>query len=581
MPFTDQFDEIWCCDFEFTQLPGERPEPICMVATEFKSGTTMRLWIDELCDCVTPPFRTDARVCFVAYAAAAEISCFLQLGWRVPRCIVDLYAEFRCLTNGRTLVHGSGLLGALSYFGQDAMDSAEKESMRALAIRGGPYSDEERRALLDYCESDVRALETLLDHLGDRFRLDHALIRGRYSAAVAVMEYVGVPIDRDMYQALTWNWPHIRAGLLTQFDQHHLWQDGSFKLARFEAFLIANDIWWPRTPAGRLSTKAETFEEMADDYPILKPIHDLHYTLEQFSLGALELGSDWRNRTALMPFRTKTGRNAPSTTKFVFGPARWIRGLVKPEPGMALAYCDFSQQELGIAAAFSRDPLLRQAYESGDPYLAFAVESGMAPAGATKKTHPEARSLAKGCVLGVGYGMSEIGLAKKIQRPVVHARDILRRHRSTYRRFWEWSDAAANHAAIHGHMTSVLGWRWAAPEKAERTARNFPMQSAGADMLRVAVIRALEAGVRVAAPVHDAILIEAPVADIDDAVAATRAAMVQASRDLLGDLELRVDAEIIRYPDRYMDERGQAMWDTAMRHLRQVVTVQGSGGYPV
>ena len=53
-------------------------------------------------------------------------------------------------TNGLDPYCGNGLLGALAWHGLDAMDAAEKESMRKLAMRGGPWSEYERRALLDY-----------------------------------------------------------------------------------------------------------------------------------------------------------------------------------------------------------------------------------------------------------------------------------------------------------------------------------------------------------------------------------------------------------------------------------------------
>lgn len=44
---------------------------------------------------------------------------------------------------------------------------------------------------------------------------------------------------------------------------------------------------------------------------------------------------------------SKTGRNQPSNAKFIFDPSAWIRSLIKPEPGMGLAYVDFSSQEVG------------------------------------------------------------------------------------------------------------------------------------------------------------------------------------------------------------------------------------------
>ena len=97
---------------------------------------------------------------------------------------------------------------------------------------------------------------------------------------------------------------------------------------------------------------------------------------------------------------------------------------------------------------------------------------------------------------------------------------------------------------------------------------NFPMQANGAEMLRLACCIATERGVRVCAPVHDALLIEAPFDEIDDRVAETQEIMAEASRIVLaGKLRLRTDAKIVRWPDRYMDERGQSMWMTIMRIL--------------
>ena len=79
-------------------------------------------------------------------------------------------------------------------------------------------------------------------------------------------------------------------------------------------------------------------------------------------------------------FRSRTGRNQPSNSKFIFGPSVWLRGLIKPPPGHGVAYVDWRQQEFGIAAALSGDAAMQAAYLSGDPYLAFAKQAGAVPA---------------------------------------------------------------------------------------------------------------------------------------------------------------------------------------------------------
>jgi hypothetical protein len=89
-------------------------------------------------------------------------------------------------------------------------------------------------------------------------------------------------------------------------------------------------------------------------------------------------------------------------------------------------------------------------------------------------------------------------------------------------------------------------------------------------MMRLAVNLATERGVRVIAPVHDALLIEAPIPSLDDAVKETRRAMAEASRAVLDGFTLRTDVKAYPYPDRYRDERGQAFWTLLMGTLARV-----------
>jgi hypothetical protein len=187
------FAEIWVVDFEFGSEPGENPEPVCLVASELRSGRKVRLWRDEFG--TAPPYPTGPTALFVAYYASAEIGCHLALGWPVPERVLDLFTEFRNRTNGVPTENGSGLVGALAYHGLDGIGAVEKDEMRALILRGGPWSDAERAAILDYCESDVAALARLLPVMLPQIDLPRALLRGGYMVAVARTERSGVPID--------------------------------------------------------------------------------------------------------------------------------------------------------------------------------------------------------------------------------------------------------------------------------------------------------------------------------------------------------------------------------------------------
>lgn len=87
--------EIWVVDFEYCSLPGELPDPVCMVAKELWSGREIRLWEDELHTCKQPPFSIGENSLYVSYYGPAEFGCHLVLNWSLPVNVLDLYTEFR------------------------------------------------------------------------------------------------------------------------------------------------------------------------------------------------------------------------------------------------------------------------------------------------------------------------------------------------------------------------------------------------------------------------------------------------------------------------------------------------------
>jgi hypothetical protein len=157
-------------------------------------------------------------VLFVAYYASAELGCYRVLGWPIPERILDLFTEFRARTNGLDTPAGNSLLGALAYFGLDGMGAAEKEDMRALILRGGPWSDDERAAIFNYCEGDVEALQRLLIAMSPKIDLPRALLRGRYMAAAAAMEHAGTPIDVATLAVFRNHWTEIQGRLIAEID---------------------------------------------------------------------------------------------------------------------------------------------------------------------------------------------------------------------------------------------------------------------------------------------------------------------------------------------------------------------------
>ena len=366
------FNEIWCADFEFRADPGERPWPVCMVAEEIKSGRIIRLWRDELLGLRQAPFNVGPDALFVAYFASAEFGCFLELGWSLPQNVLDLYAEHRVQTNGEKTKCGDGLLGALALRGIGHIDAGEKDEMRRLILDQRHWSEEQQRKILRYCQTDVTGTVSLFGKMAASIDWPRALLRGRYVKGVASMEQNGIPIDTALHRRLVTNWDELKTRLIAAVDADFgVYEGTTFKYGRFADFLVRRGIAWPLYPTRTLKLDEDTFRDQARRWPELQPLYELRTTLSGMRLTGLTVGADGRNRCLLSPFKAVTGRNQPSNSRFIFGPARWMRGLIRPPEGYGLAYVDFASQEIGIAAGLSRDERMVEGYSDGRPVPRF------------------------------------------------------------------------------------------------------------------------------------------------------------------------------------------------------------------
>jgi hypothetical protein len=583
-PGWESFRAVWVLDFEFVAHPGERPDPICMVAHELKSGRIVRLWREELRARRESPLPVGPDVLHVTFFGSAEWGCYLALGWPIPSRILDLFVEFRLHTNfalgkaerAKLLPGGNGLLGAAGFFGIDAMETAEKEANRKLIMGDGLWTVETRARVLDYCQADVRTTGRLFRAMLPGIDLPRALIRGRYMAAVARMEYLGVPIDVETFGRLRDRWEEIKGEIVRADDRFGLFDGVSFKEGRLNAFLAQRGLWWPRFASGRPMLDDDTFKAMVSFYPELVPVRKVRAALAGTRLfHNLAVGRDGRNRVLLSPFGTSTGRNAPRNARFIFGPSAWARGLIRPDPGMALAYVDYASQEFAIAGYLSGDRAMIDAYESGrDVYLAFGARAGVVPSDATKASHGPQRKLLKAAVLGSQYGLGVDGLAHQIGRSRVEAWDLLEACRRASPDYWRWSDGAVRLAMATGRLHTCLGWATIVrPETRPTSLLNWPIQAHAAEMLRLACCMLTEWGVGVCAPVHDAVLVEAPADRIDDVTAETQTVLAEASGIVLGGPTLRSDVKTVRWPDRLLDDDSRAFWDRLMGYLTAPVRV--------
>ena len=75
--------------------------------------------------------------------------------------------------------------------------------------------------------------------------------------------------------------------------------------------------------------------------------------------------------------------------------------------------------------------------------------------------------------------------------------------------------------------------------------------------------------------VHDALMVEAPIGEIENVAERTKQFMDEATRLVMPGFEVRVDKSLVRYPDRYSDPRGEATWAAVMKLLAELEEARG------
>jgi hypothetical protein len=552
-PTVASIRETWVVVAAVATSPGEKSTPVALAAIEIATGHLVECGAPRLLGSRRPLYPTGPQVVIVTVQAQALVATHLALDWRLPERIIDLLVEFRNLANGRPELRVGGLPGALLWFGRPSSGGH---------VTGTSPQQMRRR---------LAAVSELFASMRPTLDLGRALLRGRYMCAVARIEATGVPVDQTIVARLAGDWRTLRGGIVDVVDQGFgVYRGDQLDQDAFLAWITRNGIAWPRLDHGRLDLSEDAFREMARAHPEVRPLKELMATLRSVDPAALTVGRDGRNRTPLRPFASRTGRNQPPAKASALGTTAWLRHLIKPLAGTGLAMIDWQQQEFAIAAALSGDIQMQTAYKSGDPYLALAVTAGAAPSDATVDSHGAVRERYKACALGLQYGMGAERLARQIATPVSVAAQLMARHKASFPRFWSWSDAVETHALLHREQTSVFGWRVSVGADPNlRALRNFPMQANGAEMLRLACCLVTEAGIKVCAPNHDALLIEAPLDRLDEVIASTQHLMAEASAIVLEGFALRTSVRVVRAPDRWTEQRGRSVWDALLHALAE------------
>lgn len=595
-------------DSEYGRTAEPHVTPICCALDVWEDGkrkytADFWVWRDEeqqqaLWNLLSDLAKDGATI--VSFAYNAECRFFTSIGLdplHFPKAI-DLYLEYRMLGNhlaevtyGKHLVDGKvkflkppprykqdkeelpegqsyqqiqfSLASASFKFLGVQRDTKHKDLMRELCIRGGPFTEEEAQAIMQYCVEDTKHLHDLHEAMWKLLKKkvgeceggvkDYELraeqhIRADYARRSALMEDLGYPVDVPAMRRLSDNIPYLIRELQRDVNKQlegvipfkvFEWDKKTQSFKRNVKLILEHleaqygDMWPERTETKQISISEEALSKMISDRHSFRPtLVDQLYRFARFqqSINGFRppkdsekktiwdsLGSDGRVRPYLGIYGAQSSRTQPAATGFIFLKSAVFRGLVAPRKGRVIVASDYGQQEFLVAAILSGDKKMLEAYKSGDVYLYFAKDTGAVPKEATKKSHPEMRDRYKSSVLGMSYLMGCKGLANKVTNDTgvytspKQAQVIIDQFDRTFSTYAAWRAERIEEyvqAQRQGYGATIRlgdGWRMFGDNPNYRSVANIPIQGFGAVAMRCAVARAQNAGLDVLMTLHDAI----------------------------------------------------------------------------
>jgi DNA polymerase I len=567
----DVHAEVWSIDTEWGFRDGRVNQesawvPVVLCLVGLLSGRRLYFWGRD--PGLRAFFREHADDLFVAHYAVAEMKYLLRLGVPLPKRWVDTFVAWRYLTNKPGHLE-AGLSVALCRLGLPHLAPVEKKELqfKILHLRFNPDNPADRQEIIDYCFGDCDGCASLYQHINSRISVPIMSHWVEFLKATARMELRGIPFDVEGYTRIQHMQPVIKATLIG--DVNRTWpvfNGETFKKDSFLCWCRRVGIEWPKKISDRTGMPYFCFDkdvmkDMEGRHSFIAEVRQVLKTLKQSegrSLTVDAMTSCHFYNTSI--FRSVTSRNQPRN--FVFSGPKWMRYLIVPVScDHVLVYVDFVAQEIGIAAALSGDPMMRAIYNADDCHMAFAIRAGAAPAGATKRTHPDVRKSYKTVNLGMQYGQTAFGIANRLGISYAQAEILVAAHKELFSTFWPWSERTVQGAYDRGWIKTPCGWRCGVPFTSnERTWMNWPVQATGSDIMRLVVTYLDRQNVHILAPVHDGFLLSCRRAQLPDLRAAVDYACSTAVEQVLPGFPLRWDFTL--YDNgRFEDEDGKPLWD--------------------
>ena len=287
------------------------------------------------------------------------------------------------------------------------------------------------------------------------------------------------------------------------------------------------------------STAVDVLEKLSEDFPFVTKIMEYRTYAKlnsTYAEGLLAyIGEDSRIHGVFQQTVTATGRlsstdpnlqNIPIRTEM----GRHFRSVFIPKEGCVFLDADYSQIELRILAALSKDERLIEAYRMDrDIHKVTASQVFHVP---LDEVTDELRRNAKAVNFGIVYGISAFGLSEGLSIGRADAKEYIERYFTTYPKVKEYLDSEIEFARENGYVKTIFGRRRPIPEIhasnfmrrsfSERVAMNSPIQGTAADMMKVAMnavyekLKRNELRSRIVLQVHDELLLEVPKEELEE-----------------------------------------------------------------
>lgn len=245
---------------------------------------------------------------------------------------------------------------------------------------------------------------------------------------------------------------------------------------------------------------------------------------------------DGRLRTQFNQTVTATGRLSSSNPNLQNIPVRSelgrrIRRAFVAEEGKVLLAADYDQIELRLMAHLSGDAAMREAFLTGQDIHDFTAREIFG----TGEVSPQQRRVAKSVNFGLLYGMSDFGLAQRLEIPKTQAREMMQAYFARFPSVKAYIAGVLEEGRANGYVSTLLGRRRYMPAlrssnymqraAAEREATNAPIQGSAADLMKMAMVRLDGLVPGMLLQIHDELIFEVDAADARDFAAVVKREM--------------------------------------------------------